>query len=333
MKRNYGIDLAKWLAMFMIVVIHNLLNGGVLSVKSTNINNLSYWFLENIAIVGVNMFALASGYLLINKKIKVQHVIDLWKNVIFWSVVPTLIIMEWTRNWNLINIAKAFFPFFTGRYWYFNAYVGLCLLIPFINEGYKKLTQQSCERIVILLLLFSVTVGMLNKFFLMGGYSTQWLLIMYLTGAYIHTTTRNLSKISNLLLIGIFLLMALVSLLGEYVSIKHVGHLYIWFNYNSPMVVVQSIALFLVFERMNVKSTRIKTFLKKFTPLTFSVYLIDANPEFFNIVLRSAFRFVQEKNLFEGYMIIFGVSVSLFCSFIISAYVKTQLENVLVRRR
>lgn len=254
MNRNYGIDLAKWASMLMVVVLHNLLNRGVLSRSALSFNNLAYWWLENIAIVGVNVFALISGYLIVNRPVKLRRLVHLWYIVLFWSVVTTGVVMVLTKHWSTMSFIKSFFPVILGRYWYFNAYIALCLLLPFINAGIKALTQKQLERIIVALLFFTMTSGILGHFFVQDGYSALWLVVMYLIGAYIKNATVNVERIRSQQLGVIIIGMTLISLFGEIISIKFIGHSDMWLAYNSPMIVTESIAMFILFTRIRVNS-------------------------------------------------------------------------------
>ncbi|MBP5842397.1 hypothetical protein J8137_07645, partial [Lactiplantibacillus plantarum] len=131
-KRNYGIDIARILSMFMFVVLHNLLQGGVLDFSSLSTANLVYFYLENLCIIAVNLFALISGYLMVDRKWKWQKLIILWCTVIFWSVVTTLGFMAFKGTFNAKLLVKSFFPVLLNQYWYFNGYIVLFLLIPFL---------------------------------------------------------------------------------------------------------------------------------------------------------------------------------------------------------
>jgi len=325
MNRNYGIDLAKWFSMLMVVVLHNLLNGGVLSRSTLSFNNLAYWWLENIAIVGVNIFALISGYLIVNRPVKLRRLVRLWYIVLFWSVVTTGIVMILTKHWVTISFIKSFFPVILGRYWYFNAYIALCLLLPFINAGIKELTQKQLERIIIALLFFAMTSGMLGHFFVQDGYSALWLVVMYLIGAYSKITAFDVKRISNRQLTVICIVMTLISLLGEIVSIEFIGHSDVWLVYNSPMVVIESVAIFMLFTRVEVRNVRLQKYLTRFTPLTFSVYLIDSNHAFYGFVTHSAFSFIRNQNIIIGYAIMIMASVGMFAVFMLCEYWRTRL--------
>jgi len=107
--------LAKWASMLMVVILHNLLNGGALSRATLSFNNLTYWWLENVAIVGVNVFALISGYLIVNRPIKFRRLVHLWKIVLFWSVVTTRIVMILTKHWRHNKLYQVIFPSHSGK--------------------------------------------------------------------------------------------------------------------------------------------------------------------------------------------------------------------------
>lgn len=190
--RNYGIDIARILSMFMVVLIHNLLNGGVLRFDNYGITNLSYWLLENLAIVAVNLFAMISGFLLVDRHWKVKKIFSLWKVVLFWSFTVTFLTMLVLHDSNWIGLIKSFFPLFFEEYWYFNAYVVLFLFIPFLNLGIVNIDKRSFNIIVLTLLILSATVGFKGSLFEENGYSGLWLMVMYLVGAWIKKIGRSL---------------------------------------------------------------------------------------------------------------------------------------------
>ena len=252
MNRNYGIDLAKFYSMFMVVILHNLLNGGILSFKQITVSNSLYWYIENLAIVGVNVFALITGYLLVDKSFNYKRLFALWKTVIFWSIIPTFLFMLISRQWGAVALLKSCMPFVFKQYWYFNAYVGVVLLSPFINKGIKELDSKTQDILILALLLIAGSVGFIGHFFLQDGYSGYWLLVMYITGAYLKVTKRKFSAVSTKFLLCTYLMGGVISLVGEILSIKYVGHTMIWISYVSPIVIVQSITQYIHGNQLNI---------------------------------------------------------------------------------
>ena len=71
-KRNYGIDLLRLVAMYMIVILHVLGNGGVLEATNGLKNSLA-WFMEIGSYCAVNCYAIISGYVCYHEQEKEYH--------------------------------------------------------------------------------------------------------------------------------------------------------------------------------------------------------------------------------------------------------------------
>lgn len=266
--RNYGIDFARLLSMLMVVVLHNLLNGGILSLSSTNSHNLIYWYIENLVIVAVNMFAMVTGYLMVDHKFRLNKILKLWSVVWFWSITTTFVVM--VLFFHVIEVKpliKSVFPVIFKQYWYFNAYLVLFLAIPFINAGFRMMDKDLMCKVVSWLLILFTTVGFINNLFLEKGYSALWLMMMYLVGGVIKKSKNRILGQSTLFLLSIYFIGAAISLLGEYVSMVKLGHVEYWISYNSPIVAIQSIALFVLLSRLKFKNIFIQKFLSGFLHL------------------------------------------------------------------
>ena len=321
-KRNYGIDIARILSMFMVVVLHNLLQGGVLDFDSLGTANLMYFYLENLCIIAVNLFALISGYLMVDRKWKWQKLIVLWCTVIFWSVVTTGSFMVFRGTFNVKLLIKSFFPVLLKQYWYFNGYIVLFLLIPFLNAGFKYLEEKVISSVILALVLLSVTVGFIGNLFEQGGYTAFWLTVMYLVGAWIK---KRQPIIKPIWLLMIYFGGAMVSLLGEVLSIVKIGHVDSWIKYNSPIVVVQAIAILLFLSNLKVTNNKVCQWLTSVSAMTFTVYLIDGNHYFYQYVLTNSFSFIKGVNLFSGVITILIGSIVMFMIFISVEYIRTSI--------
>ena len=76
MKRNYGIDALRILSMFMVVVLHVLGQGGMLS--GSEPGSLKYWtlwFLEIACFCATDCFALISGYVMYKSKPRLSRAV------------------------------------------------------------------------------------------------------------------------------------------------------------------------------------------------------------------------------------------------------------------
>lgn len=331
-RRNYGIDIARIVSMLMVVFLHNLLNGGILANLDIVRNPIGmvYWFVENCSIVAVNVFALITGYLMVDRKISFKKIIDLWKTVLFWSIFICLICLLFKLPITSRDIIVSFFPTIMKNYWYFNAYIMLFLFIPFLNAGINMLDDKFFEKLIFLLVGFSITLGFIGHWFEMDGYSGIWLIILYLVGAYIKLSTR-IQHVDNIHIISIYIISMLVSVCAEYISLRFIGGTYHWISYISPMVVVSSICLFILLTRIRVKNIKVRKVLAIISPLTFAVYLIDSHPIVYNVFIKNSFSNIADLNVFKGLLILFSVSILMFSIFILMEYSRVNIFSYIYK--
>lgn len=207
-ERIYGLDIIRILSMYFVMLLHILLNGGILEAQAfTQLNTQLVACLYFLGVVAVNLFALLSGYLGINSCFKRRRIIELWLQVLFysWLCLWGMIISQ--RDLGLMEIVKALFPTVFQQYWYFNAYLGVCFLAPLLKPGLKQLSQASFLKIILAgLFLFSVlgSIPGSDRYGLAGGYSVLWLLMMYLVGAYLKL--HGYPHLKNVVYLGIYFL-------------------------------------------------------------------------------------------------------------------------------
>ncbi|WP_162011068.1 acyltransferase family protein [Streptococcus sp. S784/96/1] len=71
MKRNYGLDLLRIIAMLFVLILHTLGKGGILETvqEGTKAYNMA-WLLEIMAYGAVDIFAMISGFVGFSQKSK-----------------------------------------------------------------------------------------------------------------------------------------------------------------------------------------------------------------------------------------------------------------------
>ena len=122
-QRNVGIDILRIVSMFFVVIIHMLVQGGAISDYLNEGLQVGYYFFNTIgtlACCGVNCFALVSGYVGWQNTFKLEKIIKLWANVVFWSVGVSLILFVINKEFfSMREAVSMFFPLLRGRYSYF----------------------------------------------------------------------------------------------------------------------------------------------------------------------------------------------------------------------
>ncbi len=186
-KINSGINLFKLFSMFMIAQLHILGMGGIIGATEGTAAYYHAFFMQNAAFCAVNCYALASGYLMFGKKIRLSRIAGLWLEVFFYSVVISAIMMSVYRDlFCAQKTVHALTPIISNQYWYMTSYFLMYLFIPMMNK-FAESASKKCFT-AFLAAIFIMTTGAFfigaYGFRFFDGYSPIWLMIMYLVGAY-----------------------------------------------------------------------------------------------------------------------------------------------------
>ena len=195
--RDYGLDLMRILMTVFVVGIHVLQKGGMFKVCRDAYPRRGFVVMGLFFAVtcAVNGFALISGYVGIKSKYRFSRILWLYFVVSFYNILIPLVFHF--RSGCVINETvklRAIFPFAYDANWYFTAYLGMFLLIPFLNAAVKHLDRKQClSAFAAIAVFFSVIPTILYMFFdeefdknffkLSSGYSTLWLSVLYIVGA------------------------------------------------------------------------------------------------------------------------------------------------------
>lgn len=279
--RNYGIDLLRLFAMFMVVTLHILGHGGVLKAVG-NIGGIYFriaWLMEIICYCAVDCFAIITGYVSYGKKHRISRYIQTWVQVSFISFVISLSAYFWTHEIGIGTVVFSILPVLSQKYWYFTAYTGLFLLIPILNSYIDTVDEKHLGKTILIFVCASV-YGLMSSYMfggdlfgLNGGYSTVWLSILYLMGALLKKHSMRMFKTCYLwvsLILCIFVTW-LLKVFGNGVLESTVV------SYTSPMIVLQAVLWVLLFERLRI-SNHLRSIISFISPSAFSIYLIHEHP-------------------------------------------------------
>lgn len=227
-----------------------------------------------LCIIAVNLYALLSGYLCINRRWNIQRYVELWITVCFYSIIlfiPGILIGEQMlgirRTLLLINPC-------TSCYWYFNAYTGLFVIIPFLNRGLNSLSQRDYRNLIFLLLLFYSLLGCWQPAQMaQNGYTAIWLIILYVVGGYVK---QHRPAVPVWLLTGFAISGMAVNFALDFIVGPRAGNLLC--GYASIFTTMASLAVFLLSIKINIRANWVITTFKWAAPTAFGVYLIHCHP-------------------------------------------------------
>lgn len=330
-KRNYGIDFLRMISMFMIVILHILGIGGILnSAQPYSINYYTAWFLEIFSYCAINCFAMISGFVMCNSKPKLSKITELWFQIIFYTISIFLFFLIISpADINIKAIAKTLFPISTQHYWYLSAYFGLYLLIPFLNIAIKHLNQKVYTvSLIAIFVVFNIlpTLTLTDTYALKGGYSTLWLCLLYLLGAYIkkYDVLNKTKKIWGwILFLASVSITFLSKLLLDFITPLIFGEVkcdQLLISYNSPTMVLAGIGLFLAFANMKFNN-KLEKAVAVLSPAVLGVYIIHANTFIWESVLKDFAATFSDYNTF--------IMVSLVIAFAIIIYTVCSATDIL----
>lgn len=281
-ERNLNFELLRIVAMFMVVLLHVNLYGGVLRGVKYN-ENLSGFlvsnFLEYLCIIAVNLYVMISGYYLSAsaRPFKMAKLLHLVLVTLFWSWLLGAVACVFLGTSIKEFVLTGLFPVLGRNYWFVTDYVVMYLLSPFYNRLLAHLSQKQHGYLLCVLgFFFSLVIGAFDPIQLVGGYSLYWFTLLYILAAYIRKYPVSIKRRSYAL---VWILVLLLQIFAY--SLCHALHLdfiaarFFDLNYNSIWILINSICCFMIFKDMQVK--RGARLIKFLAPLTFGIYLIHIN--------------------------------------------------------
>lgn len=321
-QRETGADLMRVIATAMVITLHVLGCGGIIynAARDSAVYWIA-WFVELCAYGAVNCFALISGYVMLNKSVKISSLVSLWLQTLCYSVLITGLFFLFKREAvDAKGLLKAVTPIFSGQYWYVSSYFALFFLMPFLNYIIHHMPKQTVHKLFV-----AVAVGVCifdcilpgDPLCLGEGYSPAWLAVMYLVGAYIkkYDITNKISAKKSLLLAFVMIGLIFFSKVGisivTQMLFKQPKFDDIFVKYSSLPVALSAVFLFICC--LNVKvGEKSKKIINLIAPTTLGVYLIHAHPYVYEDMLRDAFRFLITQNVAVMVLIVFLAVILIF---------------------
>lgn len=276
--RNNGIDSLRMLSMYMVVILHTLGQGGILSKLTPGTTPYkAAWLLEIAAYCAVDCYALISGYVGCRSKFKPSRLVTLWLQIVFYTLGLTIFFSlthpEFITAQTWLN---ACFPIINVQYWYLTSYFGMYVFIPIMNLALQQLDKKQLQYMIIVFFVFFITIPTFMQqdiFSLNGGFSVIWLCMLYIIGGYIKIYQFVLSKKICLI---IYCLSVFVT---WFFKMRDATFL---LDYTSPTIFLAAFSLLLIFANIDFKNRGFKKVISILAPAALSVYIIHVNPLIWN---------------------------------------------------
>lgn len=273
-KRDPALDLVRIFALITVISVHFFLHTGWYNQEVAGVKMLFLVTMRQFFMICVPLFMVLTGYLMSRKELsrgyykKIGHTIAIY---ILASLACLLYRNLFTpKPFNLYESISRFFSFSAAPYgWYIEMYIGLFLLVPFLNLIWRNLKNKRQQLVLIgTLVLLSSLPSIFNVVNFHGFFTAEKILnttknlqllpdywgclypfMYYFIGCFIREHRPKLKTRTNLICLvitsaasGIFVFKALHH--QAFISSSLDGH-------SNPFVVVLTTLVFLFFINLN----------------------------------------------------------------------------------
>lgn len=325
--RSSGIDLIKTIAIIFVIAVHFFLNTEFYTVPFQGINMFGQGLLRWLFMACVPLFILATGYLQCGKQVNHQYfkgIIGVLRTYLIYSILALIALSYFNHEvFTLKSGIEAVFLFSANRYsWYVNMYIGLFLLIPFLNKIHEGITDRKQYQLLIGILIFMAAMPKTLKYF-PTWWIGIWPLIYYFIGAYIRKYTPHIHKGMGGL--GVIILVFIQNLFSFYAS-KGQVFVDVTGDYASFLVVIQATLLFLMLYKVNIQNRFIKGMLALISSLTLEIYLGSFIIDTYFYPKFKAQYFVGQENVIQYIVPVVGLIIGM--SLIIGVFYRKVIKLI-----
>lgn len=338
-KRNTALDLIRILAVYLVISIHffsyigfyeQTVKGGQLYVAVLT---------RTFCTTCVPLFLILTGYLMNSKEISKKYYLSISKTLNIYVLVSIIQIMFekvcYNKDISIKNVTINILNFTATNYaWYIEMYIGLYILIPFLNILYRNISEKKQKKILVVSLLFLTALpGLVNiRLFEINKIIPSWWtnlypITYYFIGCYICEFNLKIKKRFNILLLIITTI-----IIGTFNFYMSYDKKFIWGNWcdwASILTVILACLLFVLLLNIDMKSRTeyVKKVLEKLSNLCLGAYMLSAIfDEIFYSKLNMEVADVSDR--YKYYFTI--VPIIFFCSMGLS-YVLNFFYNILLQ--
>ena len=280
--RESNIELLRILAMIMIIAHHFACHSNFdFPLTEVTFNRVWIQFMHLGGKIGVDVFVLISGYFLINQKeIKVNKVLKIWLQVLFYSMVSFFVFMYiGLKDFSAEDLLHHLLPITYKQSWFAGTYLVLYILSPYINILLNSLDKKAYKKMLIIMTIFWCIIPTITDADFEGN-KLIWFVYLYALAGYIklYVDLKRISCIKNFALVIFITLITMLITVGiDYLGIKNesiVKNVTKLFEMERLPILLISVCLFKAFLKLNIGRIRIINWISS---ATFGVYLLHDN--------------------------------------------------------
>ena len=319
--RNIAFDIARIVAMFLIVSTHFLGHGGFID-HMVGANFVFGRILYSLFSPSVNVFVLISAYFTCRStKLNWRKLIKLYAQVWTYSVALFIafIIVNGKESFSVQWLLSSLFPVVSGKYWFFSAYIFMMLASPFLNVIIGNIDKKTHFAICI----FAIVAGILSsdvhivpQLSLEEGFSVAWFILLYFIGAFIRKYDVKVPK--KWIFIPILVYVA-TFIAGYFLNSSHASIIR-----TAPAVII-----LLALKDIKMQSGAAAKFVVSLSSKMFGVYLIHDSNEMRSYMYENIFHCSEYYQSKYAFLIMLGFITVTFIVCIMIEEVRQGLESII----
>lgn len=335
-QRNINLDLIRCVAVFSVISVHFFLNNGFYESIIIGKRMFCMTVMKSLFMICVPLFVILTGYLQNKKIFSLKFYKGIWPTIGIYLIISILTIIfnlfagipNSDGNVTLSSQLTGILEFNTiGYAWYVDMYIGLFILIPFLNLAYNGCENQKQKLVLIYLLVFlTVPSSVCQKHVVFPAWWLGiWPITYYYIGAYLSEYSINISqKMKYTLFFSSLVLISIINYLLSFNKVFSIHKLGDWSSIENIILSTLSFILILSFNLENLPQW-IKNIIIKISKLSLGIYLASYMVDkvvyfYFNQLIQS----VPQKLFW--YLVV--VPIVFICSMAIS-YLATNIYNLI----
>lgn len=280
-QRQSNFELLRIISMFLIVLGHVTYQTKFIYPKQTILHNVSIQALWIGGKLGVWEFTIISAYFLSHSKFKVKSLKKVWGVTLFYSIGLYMILV--VANVSPLTpklLVRSMMPIITGQYWYVSAYIGMYVMVPYLNNMIGTMSKIEFRNFIIILIIMTEFLPLIKNHSYITGDTFFSLIPIYFVGGYLRKYSSDFEKQNKKYIIAFVLsivaMVASILLLDVVNGIMGTNISWDYFlTQNSPLQMIAAVSLFLIAKNTNISYNRA---INSVSASTFSVYLIHCHP-------------------------------------------------------
>lgn len=286
-ERIAGIDIVKTLAAVFVVCIHQIGQTHIMALSLVGAAPFALVMFRYLVMACVPLFLMATGYLQLNKEPTKKFYLGLLPiaaSYLFSSIFAVWVNVrmageQFHLGWSIIHILN----FTENNYaWYVEMFIGLYLIIPFLNKAYHGIEKKSTKQLMIAILVFLTILSNLPLIFntktfyfdIMPDYwAAMYPVTYYFIGAYFREYRPRINKALNVLLIAVCAFIP--SAIEFFVARGGVfdDYAYIFNGFNSLSACAIAALVFMLFYDVDFKNRAAKAAVRSVSVASLELYL------------------------------------------------------------